>query len=138
MKTFPDMPCMKRVYKEKKATVHRSTARNKERFSSPGSTAVQTRFNRGFCYPIGLHRISLVRAAGDTRRRVFDALEGARDACFLGKQFCWHPVLPDPAPPPRRALRPDAPVVCPGFGFDKLWTLTTLRSIVIERKRVPT
>ena len=51
-------------------------------------------------------------------RRVFDALEGTGEACFQGEQFCWHPVLPDPAPPPRRALRPDAPVVCPDFGFD--------------------
>ena len=39
---------------------------------------------------------------------------------LLGEQFCWHPVLPDPAPPPRRAPRPDPPVVCPGFGLDKL------------------
>ena len=31
---FPDMPCMKRVYKEKKASFHWSAARNKERFSS--------------------------------------------------------------------------------------------------------
>ena len=76
--------------------------------------------NRGFCSSIGLHRISLVRASGETfRRRVFDALEGTREACPLGEQFCWHPVLPDPAPPPRRAPRPDPPVVCPGFGFDK-------------------
>ena len=52
------------------------------------------------------------------RRRVFDALGGTGEACFLGEQFCWYPVLPYPAPPPRRALRPDAPVVCPGFGFD--------------------
>ena len=76
--------------------------------------------NRGFCSRIGLHRISLVRASGETfRRRVFDALEGTRDACLLGEQFCRRPVLPDPAPPPRRAPRPDPPVVCPGFGFDK-------------------
>ena len=40
-------------------------------------------------------------------------------ACLLGEQFCWHPVLPDPAPPPRHAPRPDPPVVCPGFGLDK-------------------
>ena len=39
---------------------------------------------------------------------------------FLGEQFCWHPVVLDLAPPLRLALRPDAPVVCPGFGFDKL------------------
>ena len=31
---FPDMPCMKRVYRDKKASVHWSAARTKERFSS--------------------------------------------------------------------------------------------------------
>ena len=30
---FPDMPCMKRVYIDKKASVHWSAARKKERFS---------------------------------------------------------------------------------------------------------
>ena len=60
--------------------------------------------------------ISLVRAFGGSfRRRVFDALEGTREARLLGEQFCWHPVLPDSAPPPRRAPRPDPPVVYPGF-----------------------
>ena len=73
-----------------------------------------------FVPAFGLHRISPVRASGDTfRRREFDALEGTRDPCLLGEQFCWHPVLPDPAPPPRRAPRPDPPVVCPGFGLDR-------------------
>ena len=33
---FPDMPCMKRVYRDKRASVHWSAARNKERFSSRG------------------------------------------------------------------------------------------------------
>ena len=33
---------------------------------------------------------------------------------------CIQPVLTDPVPSPRRALRPDAPVVCSGFGFDRL------------------
>ena len=31
---FPDMPCMKRVYRDKKASVHSSASRNEERFSS--------------------------------------------------------------------------------------------------------
>ena len=31
---FLDMPCMKRVYSDKKASVHWSAARKKERFSS--------------------------------------------------------------------------------------------------------
>ena len=51
------------------------------------------------------------------------ALEGAREARLLDEQFCWHPVLPNPAPPPRRAPRPDPPVVCPGFGLDRSFML---------------
>ena len=31
--SFPDMPCMKRVYRDEKALFHWSAARNKERFS---------------------------------------------------------------------------------------------------------
>ena len=63
--------------------------------------------NRRFCSPIGLHRISLVRASGGMfKSRVFDAVEGMWDARFLGELFCRRPVLPSPAPPPRRALRP--------------------------------
>ena len=33
VKKFPDMPCMKRVYRDEKAFFHWSAARNKERFS---------------------------------------------------------------------------------------------------------
>ena len=50
---------------------------------------------------------------------VFDALGGTRDACPLCDLFCRRPVLPDPAPPPRRAPRPDPPVVCSVFELDK-------------------
>ena len=121
---------MKRVYGDKKASVHWSAARNKERFSSPRINRVSTG-----CQPvvlfssIGLHRISLVRASGETfRRRVFDALGGTRDACLLGELFCRRPVLPDPAPPPRRAPRPDPPVVCPGFGLDRFFRVQAERA----------
>ena len=31
---FPDMLCMRRVYRDKKASAHWSAAKNKERFSS--------------------------------------------------------------------------------------------------------
>ena len=84
------------------------------------STAAQLRVNREFCSSIGLHRISLVRASGERfRRPVPDSFEGTKKACPLGDQFCWHPVLPDPAPPSRHAPRPDSPVVCLGFGLDR-------------------
>ena len=33
---FPDMPCMKRTYRDKKASAHWSAARNEERPSSRG------------------------------------------------------------------------------------------------------
>ena len=63
---------------------------------------------------------STSRASRETFRRcVFDALEGTRDACPLNELFCCCPVLPDPAPPLRCAPRPDLPVVCSRFGFDK-------------------
>ena len=83
------------------------------------STGCQPVVNRASCSSIDLHTISLLRASGESfRRRLFDALEGAREARILGEQFCWYPVLPDPAPPPRRAPRPGPLVVCPGFDFD--------------------
>ena len=46
-------------------------------------------------------------------------LESARKDCSLDEQFCWHPILPDPAGPLRLAPRRDPPVVCPGFGLDR-------------------
>ena len=87
--------------------------------------------NGGFCSSLGLHRISLVCASGETVRRcVFDALESARKVCSPGAQFCWRTVVLDPAPPPRRAPRCDLPVVCPGFGFDRFIRTKTHRSTV--------
>ena len=64
------------------------------------------------------------------KRRVSDALGGTRQACPRGEQFCWHPVLPDPAPPTRRAPRPDPPVLCPGFGLDRSF----LESRLVHRR----
>ena len=80
------------------------------------STADRPRVNHSFRSPICLHRISCVRASGETlKQRFFDPLENTKNLCFLGEQFCWHPILPDLARPPRRAPRPDPPVVCPSF-----------------------
>ena len=46
------------------------------------------------------------------RTVVYDALEGNRNGCLLGKPTPRHPVLPRTAPRLRRALpRPDPPVV---------------------------
>ena len=71
-----------------------------------------------FVSAFGLHRISLVRASGETfRRRFVSALEGMMDPCLLGEQFCWHLVLPDsrPAAPPCAPTRP-------ARGMSGFWT----------------
>ena len=54
--------------------------------------------------------------------------------CLLGEQFCWHPVLRDPAPSPRRAPRPDPPVVCPGFGLDNYVFVNPLQPITWQHQ----
>ena len=46
---FPDMPCMKRVYRDK-ASVHWSAARNKGA-SRPGDIPVINRLSTGRCVP---------------------------------------------------------------------------------------
>ena len=44
LREFPDMPCLKRIYTDKSASVHKSIPRNEKRFSSPWS-------NIGFVHP---------------------------------------------------------------------------------------
>ena len=93
--------------------------------------------NRGLCSSNGLHRNSLVRASEEIpghpwdekglqmfRTVVFDALEGTRDGCVLREQTCRRPILPGPPRPdaPLCAARPDPPVVCPDFGFDRCFS----------------
>ena len=64
--------------------------------------------------------ISLVRVSGASLIRCFiDSLASTQAFFLLAEQLCWHPILPDPAWPFRQAPRPDLPVVCPGFGFDR-------------------
>ena len=59
----------------------------------------------GVCASIGLQRISLVRASGETVKYFFDDLGGNRVACPLSRQCCLRLLLPEPAP--QTAVRPD-------------------------------
>ena len=100
--------------------MRRSNGQQPERKSTsrPGD---KPRINRGstadFVPAFGLHRMSVVRASGEAfRRRVFDALEGTKDSCLPGDQFCWHPVLPDPAPPSAGRPDPTRPWYVPVLG----------------------
>ena len=81
------------------------------------------------------NKVSFVRASGKTLKRLFfDPLESTRDLFFLGEKFCWHPILPNPARPPRRAPRPDLPVVCPGFNFGRFLDLPGMERVYSDNK----
>ena len=64
--------------------------------------------------------VLLGRRSGDVSSML---LESARKDCFLGEQFCGQTVLPDSAPPLRRAPRRDPPVVYSGCELDRLNTI---------------
>ena len=112
---------MRKVNKYKNMSVHRSAARNEERPSSRIRTVYQPLVTqpvakKTLCSSIGSHTISFVRACEQTFRTIvldaLEALESKKDGCLLGKPTGRRPVLPRPAPLPRRAPpRPDPPVV---------------------------
>ena len=88
-----------------------------------GWTGCQPRVNRTFCSFAGLHRNSFVRACEESFRTiVYIALESPRGGWLPRRPKCRHLVLPSVAPPRCRPAPcpPDPPVVCPGFGLDRL------------------
>ena len=91
------------------------------------STADKPRINsgsRGFVPP-SIYIIFRSFFRRDIQTVVFDAQEGKRDGCPLVEPTRRRPVLPGPAPPRRLVVcrpapaRPELPLVCPGFGFDR-------------------
>ena len=95
--------CMKRVYRDKKASAQWSAAPGTK---GGGRPADKLRVNCLFYSSCGLNGISFVRACGGSFRTVvFDALGGKRVGCVLGQPTRRRPVLPGPAPPRRPALR---------------------------------
>ena len=126
---FSDMPCMNKVYKDKigGGLLVSSQGRRAAVVSRKNrlSTADKARVNRGFCFSIGLHRISFFRASeyvgGQTV--VFDAPEGKRGGCFLGEPTRRRrPVLPGSAPRPRPAALPCDGPPRPARGMSGFWT----------------
>ena len=97
---------MKRVYKDKSASVEWSAARNKERSSSRKQTAGQPfvvfphRFYMGFIFRSPEESFTIV---------VHDALKGKRVRRLLGEPARRCSVLPRPGPSCRPAVRGPAP-----------------------------
>ena len=88
--------------------------------------ACQLVVNRSLCSSVGLHKVSHVRASEESFRRfVFGTLGGTRDGRLLGQPFCRRSALP------RRVPRPNLPMTCSGFGFDR-WFATN-KMVVISR-----
>ena len=94
---------------------------DKDRFCPRDKPVVNRLSNAGFVF-----------SSVNTEIRLFVRLEGRlgdvfsvvwrvrRKKCFLGAQFYWRTVLPDPTLPTSCVPRRDAPVVRPGFALDKL------------------
>ena len=97
--------------------------------------------NRRFFSSVGLHKIIFFRASEKASTTVFfDSPEGQMVGSFLGEPTRRRPVLPGPglpAAPPcaqpqvlwlciEATLRPDPPVVCPGFRFDRFQLRTRI------------
>ena len=117
---FPDMPCMRRVYRDKRRPFNGLQPGTKSgRRPADGSLV-----NRSLCSFVGLHRVSFVRASEVMFGTVlFDALDGKRDGFFWANRPVGVPACPAPPcctlPPRRPPSRPDPPVVYPGLGFDR-------------------
>ena len=92
--------------------------------------ADKPRVNRTFCSPIGLCGFSFVRAcAGSLGTVVHDArCPGGRKGRLSPKLAKGRLSPSHPAAPPR----PDPPVICPGFGFDKLKARKEGRAAVVQ------
>ena len=100
------MPCMKRVYKNTKAAVHWTAARNKERPRPTNKPVV----NRGFCPPwvyIGFRLFVLLeRGSGDlssilwrVRRRLVSPVNSSLGIQSCPTPLCHSAVRPAPARP---------------------------------------
>ena len=112
---FRDMPCRNGFTKTNK----RRYIRQQSGTRSARGPADKPVVNRPLCSSIDLHMIfgcSCFR--GDIQDNRFRWFGGYAGRLSSGRTDPW---ASRPAPPPCRApRRPDPPVVCSGFGFDKL------------------
>ena len=116
---FPDMPCIKGVYRDRNGVGPLVSSQDRRAAAVPGVNQLSTARH---VPRFGLHRISFVRAPEEiSSRLVFGALECKMDGSLLGAPARRRPIPPCPALPRPAPLRcPAPPVVCPGFGLDRV------------------
>ena len=73
---------MKRAYREKRASAHRSAARNQERANKSLTNRLST-----LCFSIDLHKISLACVSEDTFRTMSWKYEGRKANRYVGISF---------------------------------------------------
>ena len=119
--TFPDKPCMKSVYRDKKALVHWSAANNNFLFrpgDKPDTHRTQTARQPLVVFP---HRFQLDFACScfwkEVQAMCFPCFGGYEGRLSPGRTVLSAPSPARP-PPPHNAPRTGPLGVCPGFGFD--------------------
>ena len=120
------MPCIKKVYKTIDAGTLVSSQEQRAAVvprMNRLSTADKPQTHRGFCSPLGLHEGGtnvLPKKRSDSYFSM--PLRAAGTVVFWSKEpvgVLSCPVLPCPAVCCPAPARPDLPVVCSGFAFDK-------------------
>ena len=116
---FPDKLCMKRVYSDKTRRSTGQQPRLKSGFRSTGKLLVNPGFFPQSVY-IGFRLfVPLARGSGQSCSM---ALGGQGTVVSWANRSVGAPSCPAPpyhCRPFRAPPRPDEPVVCPGFGFDR-------------------
>ena len=120
-----DLPCIKRLFKDTKASIHWSAAKNKE---LPASCCLANKpvVNRSPCPQYGSNTTSKNRYSGDTYRTIFEyLLEIKHERSYPGRASSRprivqpHPAPSRPAALPRRVSASAAPLVaCANLGIE--------------------
>ena len=100
---FPDMPCMKRVYKDKYVGV--STLVSSQERRALAAPRIKRGSTAGFVPPSVYIRFPLFVLLKRRSGQLSSMPGGTRDGRLLGELAHQRPVLPVPAPPRRSSVR---------------------------------
>ena len=100
---FPDMPCMKRVYRDKIGVGTLVTIQERRALFVPLINRLSTA--RHVPQAVFKYELEYSFFRRDVQESVYDSLEGKRESCVLAGLTRQRPVLPSRAPSRRAAVR---------------------------------